>query len=240
MIGWFISIYSSHSSVDLDLRQKLGTYVTSFLSQCSFIDGFTPPLPPMDILLLSWVTLRQCRIKLALSPISLVLSTSKLRSSLGCIHKFWPVSHSHTGDSTDGSWVLHSLHCLGYATLPLWTAFPLLPSGNIRRTIHTTVLGGTSAKVPSTLSVDSLDTLYLLSVKHHSYLVPSVFMKSGFCTHSLSLSELFALWDLPQSLFKSLTRPQRVFLWKWNNIPPRVWGCLLRLFLSCKNETVGI
>ena len=82
--------------------------------------------------------------------------------------------------------------------------------------------GGTSAEAPSTLYVYYLDTLYSLLVKNQSYLVPSVFMKSGFCTHSLSLSELFALWDLPQSLFKSLTRPQRVLLWKWNNIPPRV------------------
>ena len=47
------------------------------------IDGFTSPFPPVDTLLLNRLTLRQYRIKLALSPTSLVLSTSKLRSSLG-------------------------------------------------------------------------------------------------------------------------------------------------------------
>ena len=93
-----------------------------------FIDGFTSPLPPVDILLLSRVTLRQCNITLALSPFSLILSTCKLRSSLDWIHKFWPVSHSHTGGSTDDRWVLHSLHRLGYASLSLWTSFPSLPA----------------------------------------------------------------------------------------------------------------
>ena len=82
-----------------------------------FIDGFTSPLPPVDTLLLSRVTLRQCRIKSALLPISLVLSTSKLRSSLGWVHNIWPVLHSHTGGSTDGRWVLYSSHCLGYVSL---------------------------------------------------------------------------------------------------------------------------
>ena len=144
-----------------------------------FIDGFTSPLPPVDILLLSKVTLRQCNITLAHSTFTLVLSTCKLRSSLGWIHKFWPVSHSHTGGSTDGRWVLHSLHRLGYASLPLWTSFPSLPSGNIRRVINTTEPGGTPAEAPSTL-VDSLDILYPLSDENKSYLVPSVFMTSGF------------------------------------------------------------
>ena len=40
--------------------------------------------------------------------------------------------------------------------------------------------GGTSTEAPSTLYVDYLDTLYSLLVKNQSYLVPSVFMKSGF------------------------------------------------------------
>ena len=69
--------------------------------------------------------------------------------------------------------------------------------------------GGTSTEDPSTLA-DALDNLYPLSVGNQSYVVPSVFMKADFCTRSLSLSELFALWDLPQPLFKPLTRPQRV------------------------------
>ena len=37
-----------------------------------------------------------------------------------------------------------------------------------------------------------------------------------------------------------MTRPQRVWLWKWKSIPPRFLGFLLRLFLSCKNETEGV
>ena len=127
-----------------------------------FIDGFISPLPSVDILLLSRVTLRQCKITLAVSPFSLVLSTCKLSSSLGWIHKFWPVSHSHKGGSTDGSWGLHSLHRLGYTSSPLWTSFPSLPSGNIRRVVNTTEPGGTPAEAPSTL-VDSLDILYPLS-----------------------------------------------------------------------------
>ena len=77
-------------------------------------------------------------------------------------------------------------------------------------------------------------------MKTQLFLIPSVFTKFGFCSRSLILSELFALWDIPQSVFKSLSRPQHLLFWKRNSIPPRALRFLLRMFLSCKNVTEGI
>ena len=53
-----------------------------------FVDGFASPLSVVDILMLSRVTLRQCRINLVLSSVSLFLSTTRLKVSFGLAHKY--------------------------------------------------------------------------------------------------------------------------------------------------------
>ena len=98
----------------------------------TFIDGVTSLLYAIDILLLSCVTFHQCCVNVPLSPVSLVLSTTLLRASLCWIHRFWPVSRAYTGGSTNGKWNLHSLHRVGFVSILDWSAFPALPSGNIR------------------------------------------------------------------------------------------------------------
>ena len=57
-----------------------------------FIDGFSLPLPAVDILLLSRVTLRQCKISLQSCPASLILSTTRLRVASGWVSKYWKLS----------------------------------------------------------------------------------------------------------------------------------------------------
>ena len=159
---WFVAVFgihSSHSSLDPNLRWE--HTLRRLYPSLAFVDDFTSPLPAVDILLLSRVTLRQYRIKLALSPVSLVLSTTRLKTSLGWVHKFWHVAHSHTGGSTNGRYVLHLLHRLGNDSSPLWTDFSSLPRGNTRRVINTTAPREKYAVAPSRLSAD---TLYCPSV----------------------------------------------------------------------------
>ena len=94
-----------------------------------------------------------------------MLFTTRLKPSLGWVHKCWPVSQSYTGGSTNERWVIHYLHRFVYVSVPLWNAFSSLPSGNIRRVIDTMAPGGTSAISPSASGVDDLNNLYCLSVK---------------------------------------------------------------------------
>ena len=95
-----------------------------------------------------------------------MLFTTRLKPSLDWVHKSWHVSHSYTGGSTNGIWVIHYLHRFVYVSVPLWNAFSSLPSGNIRRVIDTTAPGGgTSAIAPSASDADDLNNLYCLSVK---------------------------------------------------------------------------
>ena len=63
------------------------------LPTAAFINGFTSSLPSVDILLLSGVTLLNCRISLLECPSSLILSTSRLRAAFGWISRFWKLPH---------------------------------------------------------------------------------------------------------------------------------------------------
>ena len=55
-----------------------------------FLNGLTEPLPPVDVLLLSKITLPQCSISLSSCMDSLILSTSRLHSfSSDWARRFW-------------------------------------------------------------------------------------------------------------------------------------------------------
>ena len=58
-------------------------------------------LPPVDILLLSKITLSQCHVVLDQCPASLLLSSLRLPSIKGWVHRFWRVKHSLVGGCTD-------------------------------------------------------------------------------------------------------------------------------------------
>ena len=77
-----------------------------------------------------------------------------------------------------------------------------------RRVIDTTTPGGKPVAASLASTDDSLDTLYALKTKGSYHIIPSVFIQSGFYSRRLSLSELFALWNLTVSLFQSSFRQQ--------------------------------
>ena len=67
----------------------------------SFLDGNVDCLPPVDIFLLSKITLSQCNLVLEHCPASLLLSSSRLPTVKGWVHRFWRVKHSWVGGCTD-------------------------------------------------------------------------------------------------------------------------------------------
>ena len=68
----------------------------------NFVNRFDNGLPPMDILLLSKVTLVQCKICLDHCPFSVFLATTQLSDRLGWIRRFWDMEHAFVGGCTDG------------------------------------------------------------------------------------------------------------------------------------------
>ena len=101
-----------------------------------FIDGFSLPLPAVDIILLSRVTLRQYKISLQYCPASLILSTARLRVASGWVSKYWRIKHSHTGGCTYGCWTLYSLHRVQFVSVPDLDCSLALPPENIRRVVN--------------------------------------------------------------------------------------------------------
>ena len=66
-------------------------------SRCSFYLQSQFPLPHVDILLLSRVTLEQCNISLNHYPFSLILSTSHISVPLVWRRQFWRLPHADVG-----------------------------------------------------------------------------------------------------------------------------------------------
>ena len=67
-----------------------------------FINGIAEPLPPIDVLLLSKITLPQCSTSLSTRMASLIPLTSRLHSiSSGWARRFWKFHHSNVGDAID-------------------------------------------------------------------------------------------------------------------------------------------
>ena len=217
-----------------------GRFLKRLYPRVVFISGFTSPLPPVDVLLLSRVTLGQCNISLKHCPFSLILSTARIRVPLGWRHQYWRIPHAEVGGCTDGQWVLHSASRLGLAVDPLpHSSSDFLPSGNVRRVLCSTVSGGKPIAAPIAGSSSLVDTLFPLNVVTPFFIVPSVFSPSGWCRRRLSLDERLHLLDFPPLLFRKLQGSQRKLLLECGGVPPCVLGFLLRRFLNCKRGTGG-
>ena len=105
-----------------------------------FVDEFIIPFPPVNIILPSRVTLKQCRIILATCPTSVLLLTRRFRVSLSWKSRFWSISHTEVGDCSDGSWRLYSAHRTGLASIPSSSTDLSFPPGNICRIVGLSVL----------------------------------------------------------------------------------------------------
>ena len=126
------------------------------------IDGFSSPLPSVDIILLSRVMLIQCKISLQYCPASFILSTTRLRVASGWVSQYWEIKHSHTGGCTDGCWTLYSLHRVQFVSVPDLDCSLALPPRNIRRVVSPCASGGRTIPLPSASHMARLDSLYPL------------------------------------------------------------------------------
>lgn len=135
----------------------------------------------MDILLLSKVTLTTCNITLHNFPASLILSTSRLRVSSGWQYNSWHISHAEFGGYTDDSWVLHSVFRWDMMVLPVLPSPQIIPPGNVRRVVCSTVYRGQPFPSPSSYGISLVDTLYSLAGSPPSFILPSVFSTLGWC-----------------------------------------------------------
>ena len=145
-----------------------------------FINGSTSPLPSVDVLLLSRVTLVQYRIGLYHCSASLILSSSRLCLPLGWCHNCWRIPHADVGGCTDCCWVLHSAHRADMAvTPPQNSSANFLPSGNVRRVLCATISSGKSVSTSPGGASLLVDTLFPLGVDPPFFIVPSVLSSSG-------------------------------------------------------------
>ena len=159
------------------------------LPNAAFINGFTSSLPPVDILLLSGVTLLNCSISLKNCPSSLILSTSRLKVAFGWISRFWKLPHRMTGGCTDGVWKVYSLHRASFVSPPCLFTSPSLPAGSLRRVLNTSASGGCNISLPSADRVRLLDDVCKLNHLKSLFSVPSVFYPSGWRSRRLSFPE---------------------------------------------------
>ena len=202
----------------------------------TFVDGFTTPLPAVDVLLLSRVTLGQCNILLKHCPVSLILSSSRLKCVLGWVSKFWKLSHAQVGGCSDGSWIIYSVHRLGYLDPAPLSQSISLPVGSVHRVIDARAGNGRPVSCPSEDSVStsgiSCHTLFPLRNPFARFVVPSAFSSTGWCLRTLTIQEKLALRDCSADLIKSLSVAQQRILWHWEGVPSRVLGFLLRFMLT--------
>ena len=176
----------------------MGKFLATFISQCCLRNGFISSLPQFDILLLSKVTLRQCKIRLHHFYASLIPLTSRIRIPLGWKHQFWCLSHEEIGGYIDDHRVLHLTHRLYKMVAPLYhTDKGLLLSGNIKRVLFSTISNVKLVPPPSTGASFLVDNLFPLGIGPHFFTVYSVFSKSGWCRRRLSLDEILHLFDYP-------------------------------------------
>ena len=203
-----------------------------------FINGFTEPLPPVDVLLLSKITLPQCSISLSSCLASLILSTSRLHSiSSGWARRFWKFYHPNVGGAIDAFFTVFSLARIPNVVHPSFSTSLHLPAGTLRRVLSATTTGGRPCAPP--LLSNHLDGLYSPCKTLPYFVVPSVFMKTGWSRRRLSLGEAFQLWDYSLSLFYKLSSQQRLRLFAWKCTPARVLGFCLRHFLASQSGSGG-
>ena len=152
-----------------------------------FISGPSSSLPPVDVLLLSQITLGQCNIYLYHCPISLILSTSRLRIPLGWGRQFWRISHANVGGCIDGHLVLYSASRLGLAVaLPPHSSTDFLTRDNERRVMCSTISNRQHISNPLAGSSSLVDTLFSLGITGLFFIVPSVYSPPGWCHRRLS------------------------------------------------------
>lgn len=157
----------------------------------------------MDILLLSKVTLTTCNIILYNCPASLILLTSQLRVSSGWQYNSWPLSHAEVGGCTDDSWVLHSASRWDMMVIPVLPSPQIIPPGNVRCAVCSTVYRGQPSPPPSSSDTSLLDTLYSLAGSPPSFILPSVFSTLGWYKPRLSSNEILLLWDYPPLILEN-------------------------------------
>ena len=124
-----------------------------------FINGIAEPLPPIDMLLLSKITLPQCSTSLSTRMASLITLTSRLHSiSSGWARLFWKFRHPNVGGAIDVSFTVFFLSQIyDVVSQPFTTSLYLL-AGTLRRVLSTTTTGGCSNDSP--LHSKYLDSLY--------------------------------------------------------------------------------
>ena len=206
-----------------------------------FVNGRDHVLPPVDILLLSKVTLSQCKISLNHCPCSVIIATTRLRDHLGWIRRFWNIKHAFVGGCTDGHWRIHSLHRSRTVYAPNVEKHHKLPSGTIRRMVNSTISRGKVVVAPSSDTLQAIDEMYLIANASTVFLLPSVFSTTGWVKRQLHLDELLQLWDYSLALIQTMAGKHRKWLFCWKVVPPRVLSFVLRLFIirNCSSGGVG-
>ena len=125
--------------------------------------------------------------------------------------------------------------------LPALSSPFIIPPGNVCRFVCSTEYSRKQSPAPfssDTLLIDNFSPLTVLLT--HSFILPSVCSKSGWCKRRLSSDELLLLWDYPPLLFRKIKGKDRKRLLAWNGPPSRVLGHMLRRFLNIKRGTVGL
>ena len=189
------------------------------------------------MLLLSHATLTQCAITLPSCPASLIISSPRHCASPGWYHLFWRLQHSHVGGATTGSFRLHSLHRFDCIVPPNISDSDHLPTSDMQRVLSSTTTGGHS--ISASQNSSHLQCLFDLHSSTGYFIVPFVFMTSGWYRRRLSLVELFQLKDVSLSLVYKLNIHQRIRLFALKGIPVRILGFCLRNFLACQTITGG-
>ena len=134
-----------------------------YFPYAKFVNGRDHVLPPVDILLLSKVTLSQCKIFLNHYPCSIFITTTRLRDHFGWIRRFWNVKHAFVGGCTDGHWRVHSLHRSRTVYAPNVEKHHKLLSGTIHRVVNFTISRGKVVVASSLDTLQAIDGMYLIA-----------------------------------------------------------------------------
>ena len=150
--------------------------------------------------------------------------------------KFWKLSHAQVGGYSDGSWIIYSVHRLGYLDPAPLSQSISLPVGSVHRVIDARAGNGRTVSCPSEAAASTLGisyhTLFPLKNPFARFVVPSAFSSTGWCLRILTLQEKLALRDYSADVMKGLSVSQQRILWHWEGVPSRVLGFLLRFMLT--------
>ena len=153
----------------LDTLERSSRYLYPSLL---FIDRFTEPIPPVDVLLLIKITLPQCRYGFVNS---LNIAPSFYFKWLGS--SVLEVYHLHVGGTIDASFTVFSISRIHDVVSLTVTTVLHLSAGSLRRIVSAKTSGGRPSAPP--LLSQYLDGLYSPCKSLPYFVVPSVFMLSG-------------------------------------------------------------